>query len=85
MPYLPFLINRNGDLTVPIPMVLHCLKNRLIKQYGMAFEPILPGSVFLEVPTCVAQRREGVSVLDGRTPWSMNHLQCNTEVLLMMF
>jgi len=38
LPYLPFLIIRDAELSVPISMALHCLKVRWIEQHGMAFE-----------------------------------------------
>jgi hypothetical protein len=84
LPYLPFLIIRDGELNFAISMTLHCLKIRLIEQHGMASERILPSFVFLEVSRWIAQWRERLSVLDERTLWPMNHLQCNTEVPLMM-
>jgi hypothetical protein len=36
--YLPFLIIRDAELSVPISTALHCLKVRWIEQHGMAFE-----------------------------------------------
>ena len=47
--YLPFLIIRDAELSVPISMALHCLKGRWIGQHGTASERILPSFVFLEV------------------------------------
>ncbi len=82
--YLPFLIIRDAELSVPISVALHCLKVRWIEQPGMASERILPSFVFLEVSRWMAQWRQGLSVLDERTLWPMNHLQCSTEVPLMM-
>jgi|GEM_PF-6214990 len=66
LPYLLFLISCDGELWVPISLVLHSLKIELIERTGKALEPNLPSSVFPEVPSWIAQWREGVSVLDGR-------------------
>src|SRR5712664_245354 len=38
LPYVPFLIIRDPELSVPISMALHCLKVRWIEQHGMASE-----------------------------------------------
>jgi len=33
----------------------------------------------------MSQCLETVAAVEGGTPWSTNHLQCNTKVLSMMF